>query len=161
MGVTTPDGKRLRYMEIADDIRARIRTGKLALGSRVGTFGTLGEEYDAAKGTVDKALDVLRQEGVVVTIAGKGIYVADSAVNQASLGRGGDRRLSQQIEALTEDLRSLRVRVEVAEGAAADFVGLRKTVAELQAQLMSLYHSTGQSYPYGESTSVEKGRKAV
>ena len=34
----------------------------------IGTFGSLGKDYGAAKGTVDKALDVLRQEGAVVTI---------------------------------------------------------------------------------------------
>jgi DNA-binding GntR family transcriptional regulator len=141
--VTSPDGKRLRYAEIAADIRDRIRKGKLLPGSRVGTFRSLGEEYDAAKGTVDKALDVLRQEGAVVTIAGKGIYVADSVATEASSGRGGDRRAREQIEALTEEVR-----------------GLRKAVADLQAQIMNLYHSVGQPYPYGESATTE-GRKAV
>jgi len=57
----------------------RIRDGKLPPGARIGTFGSLGKDYDAAKGTVDKALDVLRQEGAVVTIAGKGIFVAGDA----------------------------------------------------------------------------------
>jgi GntR family transcriptional regulator len=147
-------------MEIADDIRDRIRKCQLLPGSRVGTFGSLGEEYTAAKGTVDKALDVLRQEGAVVTIAGKGIYVADNAATETSPGRSGDRRLSKQVEALTEELRNLKTRIEAAEAQAGEVAEMRDAVGELQAQIMNLYHSVGQPYPYEEST-PKRGRKAV
>ena len=155
--MTAPSGKHLRYIEIADDIRDRIRDGKLPPGARIGTFGSLGKDYDAAKGTVDKALDVLRQEGAVVTIAGKGIFVAGDAIAEtATSGGPSDQRLSKQIEALSEELRRLAGRVEAAEAQAIP--ELREAVAGLQAQVMNLYHSVGQPDPY-EGNATEPGRE--
>lgn len=61
-------------MEIAQDLRRRIRQGEVSPDGRVGTFSSLEEDYGAAKNTIDKALGVLRQEGALVTIAGKGIF---------------------------------------------------------------------------------------
>jgi DNA-binding GntR family transcriptional regulator len=117
--VTAPAGKRLRYIEIADDIRSRIRDGKLPAGARIGTFDSLGKDYSAAKGTIDKALDVLRQEGAVVTLAGMGIFVAD---NPGVMAAGSGQQLAG----------------EVAE--------LRERVSRLEAQVIDLYHSTGRHY---------------
>ena len=148
--MTAPSGKHLRYIEIADDIRGRIRDNRLPPGSRIGTFGSLGKDYSAAKGTVDKALDVLRQEGAVVSIAGKGLFVASDVIAEtATSGSASDQRLSKQIEALGEELRRLAGRVEAAEAQAIP--ELREAVAGLQAQVMNLYHSVGQPYPYEES----------
>ena len=155
--MTAPSGKHLRYIEIADDIRGRIREDKLPPGSRIGTFGSLGKDYSAAKGTVDKALDVLRQEGAVVTIAGKGIFVAGDVIAEtATSGSASDQRLSKQIAALGEELRRLAGRVEATEAHAIP--ELREAVAGLQAQVMNLYHSVGQPYPY-EGNATEPGRK--
>jgi GntR family transcriptional regulator len=153
-----PDGKRLRYMEVADDIRKRVREGVIKPGSRVGTFSSLGKDYGVAIGTVNKALDVLRQEGTVVTIAGKGIFAAETAAGGAAAPRPGDRRLSEQLEALAGEVRRLATRMEAAETQAGFISELRETVATLQAQVISLYHSTGLTYPYEESV-TEAGRK--
>jgi DNA-binding GntR family transcriptional regulator len=148
-------------MEIADDIRNRVRGGTLQPGSRVGTFGSLGKDYLAAKGTIDKALDVLRQEGAVVTVAGKGIFVADRAIaGTTARSNPGDQRISEQIDALGEEIRRLARRINVAEAQAGVVSELRETVAGLQAQVMNLYHSTGQEYPYEESA-AKKDRRAV
>jgi GntR family transcriptional regulator len=35
------------------------------------------QHYGVAKGTAEKALGVLRDEGLVVTVPGRGIYVID------------------------------------------------------------------------------------
>jgi GntR family transcriptional regulator len=37
----------------------------------------LTQQYGVAKGTAEKALGVLRTEGLVVTVPGRGIYVTD------------------------------------------------------------------------------------
>jgi DNA-binding GntR family transcriptional regulator len=137
--VTAPSGKHLRYIEIADDIRARIRDGKLPPGARIGTFGSLGKE------------------GAVVTFAGKGIFVAGDVIAEtATSGGPSDQRLSKQIEALGEELRRLAGRVEAAEAQAIP--ELREAVAGLQAQVMNLYHSVGQPYPY-EGSATRAGRE--
>jgi DNA-binding GntR family transcriptional regulator len=38
---------------------------------------SITQEYGVAKGTAEKALGVLRDEGLVVTVPGRGIYVID------------------------------------------------------------------------------------
>jgi hypothetical protein len=40
-----------------------------------GQAGTLAQEYEVAKGTAEKALGVLREDGLVRTVPGRGIYV--------------------------------------------------------------------------------------
>ena len=156
-----PDGKRLRYMEVADDIRKRVREGEIKPGSRVGTFSSLGKDYGVAIGTVNKALDVLRAEGAVVTVAGKGIFAADRVTGGvAAPAAPADRRISGQLEAISQEVRRLATRLDAAEAQAGLVSELRETVAALQAQVISLYHSTGQAYPY-EETAPEPGRKAV
>jgi DNA-binding GntR family transcriptional regulator len=158
--VTTPDGKRLRYAEIADDIRERLRASEIEPGSRVGTFSSLGKDYGVAIGTINKALDVLRAEGTVVTVAGKGIFVADHAVPGPAPAAGNGDRLSEQLDALREEVRRLAVRLDAAEAQSGLVAELRETVASLQAQVMDLYHSMGQPYPY-EQGAPKQGRKAV
>jgi DNA-binding GntR family transcriptional regulator len=156
-----PEGKRLRYMEIADAIRERLREGEIEPGSRVGTFSSLGKDYGVAIGTINKALDVLRAEGTVVTLAGKGIFVADlAAAGPAAATGNGDQRLSAQIGALEEQIRTLNARLDAAEAQSGLVAELKETVASLQAQVMDLYHSMGQPYPYEQGAS-KQGRKAV
>jgi DNA-binding GntR family transcriptional regulator len=38
---------------------------------------SITQQYGVAKGTAEKALAVLRDEGLVVTVPGRGIYVID------------------------------------------------------------------------------------
>jgi DNA-binding GntR family transcriptional regulator len=139
-------------MEIADDIRKRIRENKISPGSRVGTFASLRRDYSAAKGTVDKALDVLRQEGTVVSMSGKGIFVADTAIEiEGTASRSpGDRLFTAQLKALSEEVRQLAARIDAVETSLASELG--EAIAEVRAQVMNLYHSVGQAYPYEGDT---------
>jgi DNA-binding GntR family transcriptional regulator len=43
-----------------------------------GQVYTLVQRYEVAKGTVEKALGVLRDEGLVRTVPGRGVYVMPS-----------------------------------------------------------------------------------
>jgi GntR family transcriptional regulator len=38
---------------------------------------TLQQEYGVAGGTIDKAISILRDEGLVRTVTGRGIYVVE------------------------------------------------------------------------------------
>lgn len=141
MGVIADKGKRLRYVEIADDIRSRVQGGKVAPGSRVGTFGSLMQDYAAAKGTIDKALGVLRQEGIVVTMSGKGIFAAESAVPAVS-GPQDIRTLSEQVAELRTEMRALRASDE--------------TLGRIEGNLVELYDKTGNEYPWEDLPDGER-----
>lgn len=78
----------MRYLEIADDLRRRLGTGELAAGRVLPSESELGRAYAASRVTVRKALEVLREEGLVDARQGFGWFAAASPVEQ-SLGRLG------------------------------------------------------------------------
>jgi GntR family transcriptional regulator len=71
------------YRQLAGLLRERIASGALAPGAPMPSESSLMGEYGISRDTVRKAMDVLREEGLAVTVQGKGSYVA------TSLGRQG------------------------------------------------------------------------
>jgi GntR family transcriptional regulator len=63
------------YVQLADILRARIESGELAPRRPVPSKRTLMQDYGVAGGTIDKAIGILRDEGLVRTVTGRGIYV--------------------------------------------------------------------------------------
>jgi GntR family transcriptional regulator len=64
-------------VRIADDIRAKIETGEYPPGTQLATYDELAESYLCSLAVVRKAVDLLRQQGLVVTKQGKGSYVRE------------------------------------------------------------------------------------
>ena len=64
------------YVQVADDLRRRIRSGEYAPGQRLPSAEDLHQIYDVAVGTARKALRLLRDEGTAVMAPGKGTYAA-------------------------------------------------------------------------------------
>ncbi|WP_214108071.1 GntR family transcriptional regulator [Acrocarpospora catenulata] len=65
------------YMRLADHITARIQAGELLTGNRLPGERDLAEEYGVALGTVRRAVEELRQRGLVITLPAKGTYITD------------------------------------------------------------------------------------
>lgn len=65
----------LAYMRVADDIAARIASGELAAGARLRSERDLAEFYEVSYGTVRRAMQVLRDRGLITTIHGRGTFV--------------------------------------------------------------------------------------
>jgi GntR family transcriptional regulator len=63
------------YVQLADLLRGQIERGELVPRRPVPSKRQLTQTYGIAGGTVDKALAVLRGEGLVKTVKGRGIYV--------------------------------------------------------------------------------------
>ena len=70
------DDPRPPYLQVADDLRVLIATGALAPGQRVPSGRELAEQHGVALMTVQKALALLRDEGVLATHQGRGTFVA-------------------------------------------------------------------------------------
>ncbi|MFH7336978.1 winged helix-turn-helix domain-containing protein [Streptomyces sp. KHY 26] len=60
--VREPRASRASHREIADELRSRIRSGKLRPGQRMPTQAELGEEFGAERGAVREALRILHAE---------------------------------------------------------------------------------------------------
>jgi GntR family transcriptional regulator len=77
------------YVQIRDDIVARIRDRDLQPGERVPSEPELVRSYGVGRPTVRQAIDMLRREGLVVTVRGSGTFVAHDSRRISLLGFDG------------------------------------------------------------------------
>ena len=62
-------------VRIADDIRASIERNELIPGQQLPTLDELAARYRCSLAAVRKAIDLLKQQGLVVTLQGRGTFV--------------------------------------------------------------------------------------
>ncbi|MFD5555694.1 GntR family transcriptional regulator [Streptomyces sp. NPDC127068] len=74
-----PDDPRPPYQQVSSVLRAAILTRKEGFvpGDKLPSGPVLAKRYGVARGTVDKALDLLRGEGLIVTRQGSGSFVRE------------------------------------------------------------------------------------
>ncbi|MFD8331937.1 GntR family transcriptional regulator [Streptomyces solisilvae] len=65
------------YLLAADRLRAEITSGRLKPGDRLPSSRELREQLGIANATVHAALRVLRDEGLIYSVHGRGNYVTD------------------------------------------------------------------------------------
>ncbi len=63
------------YRQLASILREQIKSGELAADQPVPSETTLIQRYGIARGTVRRAIEVLRDEDLVVTVQGRGTFV--------------------------------------------------------------------------------------
>ncbi|WP_083390826.1 GntR family transcriptional regulator [Parafrankia soli] len=83
-----PTDARPLAVRISDDIRARIETGEYPAGMQLPTLDDLATEYGCSLAAVRPALDLLRQQGLVVTRQGRGSFVRDVTQGRRRITRG-------------------------------------------------------------------------
>lgn len=83
---TTTTVREIRYRQIAHELRERVRTGVYGPGRLLPSEADLGAEFDASRVTVRRALELLRDEGLVDARQGVGWFVAQEPLRQV-LGR--------------------------------------------------------------------------
>jgi GntR family transcriptional regulator len=71
-----------RYQLIADDLRERIRTGGFTAGRLLPSEANLSEEFSVSRVTVRRALEQLRESGLIDSRQGLGWFVAGDPVRQ-------------------------------------------------------------------------------
>ena len=67
----------VKYIEIADDIRSKIKGGKYTYGQKLPYEYVLCVTYHCNKETMKKALDILVKEGLIIRRRGAGTFVKD------------------------------------------------------------------------------------
>jgi GntR family transcriptional regulator len=96
------------YRQIADDLRAKIRSGVYPAGNQLPSEAALVEEFGVTRVTVRRGLAVLQQEGLVEVVRGKGMFVPKpppvvalrtSRFSRAAR-RAGKGALAAEVEAL-------------------------------------------------------------
>ena len=84
-----PGVRRIRYQEIADELRARARTAPA--GSLLPSEAELSEEFGASRVTVRRALELVREDGLIAARQGFGWFVATEPVRAAARRPRHDR----------------------------------------------------------------------
>jgi GntR family transcriptional regulator len=64
-----------RYRQIADILRSVIESGELRPGDQIPSQQQIQDQFAVAKATAAKALQVLKDEGLVVVVPGMGARV--------------------------------------------------------------------------------------
>jgi DNA-binding GntR family transcriptional regulator len=72
-----PDSPVLAYLQVADLLAARIESGDLK--GRMPAERDLASEFGVAYGTVRRAMEVLRERGLVESVHGRGTFVRPPA----------------------------------------------------------------------------------
>lgn len=67
------------YQRIVQDVRDKIRSGRLPVGEKLPSTRELAEEYGVAQGTVQRALTELRTAGFIYSHQGRGSFVSKAA----------------------------------------------------------------------------------
>ncbi len=80
--------REIRYRTIAEDLRRRVGAGEFAAGRTLPSESELSGSYEASRVTIRKALELLREEGLVDARQGFGWFAAVDPLRQ-SLGRLG------------------------------------------------------------------------
>lgn len=126
--------RQIRYQAIADDLRRRLGSGDLGASRVLPSEAALSEQYVASRVTVRRALEVLREEGLVDSRQGFGWFVATDPVRQ-SLGRLGTIERQLADEGIVSTRRILDFGFVPAAGRVAEVLG---TPTVLQVRRLNL-----------------------
>jgi len=96
------------YAQVADQLRAAIRTGRFAPGSQLPSYEALMRTYGVSITVIRTAVRELKTEGLVYTHQGKGAFVRDPlpAPGEPMSGQGSDafQVVIAEIRSLHDDL---------------------------------------------------------
>jgi GntR family transcriptional regulator len=92
-----------RYREVADDLRERIALGDVGGSGQLESEAELGARYGTSRVTVRKALELLRERGLVESRRGAGWFVAGGSFSQR-LALGSFRHAASAVAESGEQL---------------------------------------------------------
>lgn len=75
--VIDKDGPTPVYVQVADVIAGRIERGELPPNRPIPSEKAIQQEFEVARGTARRAVDLLRERGLVVTVPQRGTFVVD------------------------------------------------------------------------------------
>ncbi len=69
------DGETPVYRQLAEILRAQIERGEIPAGRPLPSIKTLAQEHGIARGSVERAVKILKDDGLIRTSAGRGLFV--------------------------------------------------------------------------------------
>ncbi|MET8124191.1 winged helix-turn-helix domain-containing protein [Streptomyces sp. NPDC005065] len=72
-----PGAAAYHYEQLASILEAKVRSGEYAAGTRLPGELILSQEFGVGSNTVRRALDILRERRLVITMRARGTFVVD------------------------------------------------------------------------------------
>lgn len=89
-----------KYQQIVDTIVSDIDVGLVKVGDKIPSINETSEEFYLSRDTVEKAYRILRKEGVITAVRGKGFYVSSS-------GRQKGKRILMVLNKLSDHKKTI------------------------------------------------------
>jgi GntR family transcriptional regulator len=124
------------YINIRDDLRARLAAGEWAAGERLPAEADLAANYGVARMTIRQAIGVLASEGAVVRRQGVGTFAVDRSVRSTSKLLSFAEEMDQQGHQLNAKL--IRAAVEQPPPAAREALQLPPSAAAVLVRRVRL-----------------------
>ena len=96
------------YLQIADELRQNIESSVYPVGSQLPTEAELSDRFGVNRHTLRRAIDQLRQEGLVRVDRGRGMFVAAAPVT-LSIGKRVRYNEALRARGLKPQFKSLRI----------------------------------------------------
>jgi DNA-binding transcriptional regulator YhcF (GntR family) len=81
-----PDDPRPAYLQVASSLRAGILTRQYQPGEKLPSGSALAAQYGVARMTIQQAVRILRDEGLITSRAGSGVFVRENPQQPVGLG---------------------------------------------------------------------------
>jgi GntR family transcriptional regulator len=127
----------MRYLDVAAALRASLVAGGYGAGGALDSEADLGRRYGVSRVTVRRALEELRQEGLVTSRKGSGWFVALDPVRQA-LGRVTTVEAALEASGATAERRVLEFGFEAATATVAAALDLEPGAEVLRVRRLTL-----------------------
>jgi len=117
MGKQGPADRRKLYVRIADELRTDIASGRYEVGEPLPSIAKLGDRFGAAGATIERALTVLREEGLIMSRQGAPSVVT-AKPGQEEAGDAPQEPsqeftlLWNQLQEIREHLRQQKIRLD-------------------------------------------------
>jgi len=86
---SSQEPKALKYRLLVEYLRREIANGRLKCGSRAPSLSEMQMQFRVSRATVEKAYDILEQEGILIRRQGSGTFVAEEKSSSLTAGNLG------------------------------------------------------------------------
>lgn len=125
------------YQQVADDLRQKMTSGELSVGTAIPSTAQMTRQYGVSSTVVRAAVSQLRTEGLLVGQPGKGVFVC------AVPGTAGAVTLAD----LAKQVASLHETGSGDHAQATEIAALRNRVSAIERHLADLYQHVGMPLP--------------
>lgn len=131
--VAPSDDPRPPYVQTADALRKQIQDGRLAPGAKLPSARELQEQFGIANSTAQNALRLLKDEGLIYSVQGRGVFVRQLSPREQFLKRYNES-LEQMAAQRRADEEAVRLSGKTDDEVAAELEAAEERLAKAGAE---------------------------